>query len=152
MNTAIRPSKKDLAQMSVEQLQEKLLIDVTYASMYRTELLERRARETINNHSSTPAPVAKPVRIPPDIRSIIHAVITKGSLPLEELAQPIIDSGWDFIDPSGSMTSPPYEVKDFLESLIWRRIYYNELVDRAKGKLNTIVDAYGRWYRRYHQG
>jgi hypothetical protein len=148
MNVAIRPTKKELAQMTLEQLQEKLLTDISFASMYRSEILERRARESINNHS--PTSTAKPLN-PPDIRSIIHSTLTRGSLPLEELAKPIVDSGWDFIDPSGSMTSPPYEVKDFLESLIWRRIYYNELVDRAKGKLNTIVDAYGRWYRRYYQ-
>lgn len=149
MNTAIRPTKKELAQMTLEQLQEKLLLDVHYASVYRTEILERRARESINNHNSAPA--TKPLYNPPDIRSIINATLTKDSLPLEELAEPMVNSGWDFVDPSGSMTSPPYEVKDFLESLIWRRIYYNELVDKAKGKLNTIVDAYGRWWRKYHQ-
>lgn len=154
-----RPTAKELHQMSDEDLLYRLMSDnhTTWAALYRSEsrsrafnnrsLFGQAGDQTRNNHKAAPAPAPAPRKsnIAPDISSMIHESELHTKC-LRNLVGTILNSGWP-MDGDKYMTSDAGDVRDFLESLSWRDQYWYQLNDKAQRKLNTIIDAYGRWWR-----
>ena len=158
----MRPSAIEIRTMSTEKLIRMSLIDLPNAEAYRKEIFKREAS---GNDSLLKEIFSNGVRVKPDPgendRVIADSDSEKhrgdpdiqpflASLETDYLrvVQAIRSSEWDCVDPDGKMTSPQMEVQDFLASLQWRQQPWNTLHEKAQGKLNAIIDSYGRWWRK----
>ena len=139
---------KHLHDMTSVDVLRGLITDVANGHLYRKEAAARALRKDdavfgcLSNGNSQ-----KITQIAPDISPYIKNLQINS---LTELVGTIRHSGWDGIDPSGRMTSTSEDVFEFLDSLAWREQYWNELNPKAQGKLNAIIDSYGRWWRKPH--
>jgi hypothetical protein len=84
----------------------------------------------------------------PDIRPLCQGDLKE----TRPLAQMILSSDWDYIDPKGRMTTSPEDVVEFLQNLMFRPQSYEKLPEKAQNLLNAIIDSYGRWWRLQHPG
>jgi hypothetical protein len=149
--------KSYLDSLTSEELFYKAATDPANGKWYRDELQKRHAegkdplvdkifgnsRHQPHQHQPQPQPQMLDMT---DIRQYLPQPLLKENYLL--VIHTIRSSGWDLIDPAGRMTSNPDDVADFLDSLLWRQLDYDDLLEKAKGKLNAIIDSYGRWWRR----
>lgn len=147
-----RPTARELHEMADEELLYRLMSDehTTYMALHRSEARSRalltwsifsKANKNISNHAEKSKFSELPLDITPMIQeNQLHTEC------LRPLAEAILHSGWQF-NTDRWMTSTPEDARDFLESLAWRDQYWEQLNEKAQRKLNTIIDAYGRWWR-----
>lgn len=153
-----RPTQKELDSLTEAELFERLLVDTANSAQIRKAINDLRAKKAYLQHErfedSKPKPLnAAATTAPPDIRTLVDsATTTKADYDtpsLFELANTILNSGWDFKDPDPKgMTSDPEDVRSFLMDFSWRHKWWADLVEKGQRKWNTIIDAYGRWWLR----
>ena len=152
-----RPTQKELEDMTEAELFERLLVDTANSSQIRKAINDLCAAKAFKFHRSVhelgPKPLSAAVPMAPDIRQLVQsATSTKADLEsasLLELANTILNAGWDFRDPDPKgMNSDPEDVRNFLMDFSWRHKWWADLVEKGQRKWNTIIDAYGRWWLR----
>jgi hypothetical protein len=159
MNTQ-RPSQRELDEMTEAELFEGLLNDPGWAAQYRTAIRKFRSKVSFDNNHKNESFVKEPPKSL-DIMGLIRSSI--GRVKMEEdqvyaenpglgslrpLAEAILNSGWDFVDPDPRGMHPdPIGNRAFVEDFAYRDKYWDDLVARGQRKWNTIIDAYNRWLR-----
>lgn len=84
---------------------------------------------------------------PRDLRPKIRAAL-KGEMTADELADALLDGGWNFTDPARRMGKSPEDVRDFLEGLRVQVCMWSTLTTGRQNLLQMICDAYCRWLDR----
>jgi hypothetical protein len=154
----IRPSKKELEQMSCFQLYDGLITNRSYASLFLVEINARMIKAGVSDSRNlalseyknkttppqtpapTPPPPAASYKFWPDIKPAYIQVQTGGSFSI--LSEQLLSSSWDFKDRRGLMNKPPKEYRGFIESLQLHNKSYSDLNLSQCGLLATIIDAY----------
>ena len=148
-----RPTKRELDTMTESELQDRLLYDPPHAQLYRDAIHKLRSE---NGGEEKPKRANESTPIAPDVREMVRSAfvprVNEDEPPmvsLMPLANSLLTSGWDFIDPDPKgMNSSPEDVQNFLLDLSWRDKYYADMTPPGQRKWNTIIDAYGRWWRK----
>jgi hypothetical protein len=88
-------------------------------------------------HNNGPNPNAAKVK-----QAIID--VLEGSKIYAHGCKAILQSDWDYIDPSGMMQKPPNEVQDFLQCCSYEVGMYADMFASRRNLLKMIFDAYMR--------
>ena len=152
-----RLSQRELDSMTEAELFERLLVDRPNSQQIRDAITRMRAAKALHHgpiasSGPEPKPLSAAVVTAPDIQTLVQDAMPSSadaeSSSLVELANTILDSGWDFKDPDPKgMNRDPEDVRNFLLDFSWRHKYWSDLHEKGQRKWNTIVDAYGRWWR-----
>lgn len=81
---------------------------------------------------------------PRDVRPRIREAL-KGVITVDELAEYLLASGWDYTDPKRRMGKPPEEVQEFLDALSIQVCMWSHLTPGRQNLLQMICDSYCRW-------
>src|SRR5262245_59207883 len=80
----------------------------------------------------------------PDIRPVIRKMFLDQAT-TDQVAEALLKSEWNFLDPKGTMRKPPEEVQEFLENVADEVGLYSEMTsDGRKMLFKMICDAYCR--------
>lgn len=78
-----------------------------------------------------------------DVRPKIRLMYI-GQETADEVAKALLSSGWDFVDPVGSMRKPSDEVREFLKGTTVQVALFSHLTEGRQALLKTCCDAYSR--------